>query len=157
VPLKHNKLSLYCKPYCSADSTTAAHQTISVLHPTFIGRECHITELSITVLHTTYFSTQCHSSTAIYRCTAHHIIHRKYHVITATYHCTAHQNFQQTIPLYHSKISRYSTPKYSAHCATVAQPSIAVMHTKLFSRQCHLYTAIFRCTAHHINQQTVPR
>jgi len=36
----------------------------------------------------------------------------------------------------------------------VEQQTIAVLHTTLFSTHCHCNTAIYRCTAHHIIQQT---
>ena len=57
---------------------------------------------------------------------------------------------QQSIAVLHTTL--FST----ADSATVAQQSIAVLHTTLFSRQCHCSTAIYRCTAHHIIQQTEP-
>jgi len=36
------------------------------------------------------------------------------------------------------------------------QQTLAELHITLFGRQCHCSTAIYRCTAHHIIQQTVP-
>jgi len=96
-----------------------------------------VEQQSIAVLHTALFSRQSHCSTANFRCTAHQII-------------------QQTVPLRHSKLSLYSTPHYSADSATLSQHSIAVLHTTLFSRQCYVSTAIYRCIVHHIIQLTMP-
>ena len=124
--------------------------------PHYSAESAIVAQQTIAVLHTTLFSRQCHCSTANYLCTAHHII-------------------QQTVPLYQSKLSLYSTPHYSIDSANVADQSIAVRHTTLFSRQCHCNKAIYRCTvqqiihtqchsstanyrctAHRIIQQTVP-
>ena len=60
------------------------------------------------------------------------------------------------MPLYHSNLSLYYTPHYSAESATVAPQTIAVMHTTLFSIQCHCSRAISPCKLHHIMQQNVP-
>jgi len=93
----------------------------------------HVTlaQQSIAVFHTTLFSRLCQSSTAYYRFTSHHII-------------------QQEVPLHHSKLSLYCTPHYLAERAPLAQQSIAVLHTTLFSTRCNCNTAIYRCTTHHI-------
>jgi len=83
------------------------------------------------------FSRQCHCNTALYRCTAHRII-------------------QHTVSLEHSNLSLYFTKYYSEDSDTVAQQSVAVLHTALFSKQCLSNTVICRCTAQYIMQQTVP-
>jgi len=107
----------------------------STLH--YSADSATVAKQTIAVLHTTLFSRKCHCSTAIYRCTANRIIH-------------------QTVPMYHSKLTLYCTPYYSADSATVAQNTFAELHIKLFSRQFHCSTAKYRCTTHHIIQQTVP-
>jgi len=128
---------LYCTQHYSADGAT-------------------VTQQSIAVLYTTLFSRQCNISIAIYRCNAHHIIQLTVHCNTTISRCIAHHIIQQSEPLKHIKLSLYCTPHYSADGASVTQQTIVVQHTTLFSRQCNCSTAVNRCTAHHIIQQTVP-
>ena len=107
-------------------------------------------------MHTTLYSRLCHCSRANYRCTTHLIVQQTLPLNTANYCCTAHHVIQQSVPLQHSKLSLSCTPHYSAYSVSVTQKTLAVLHTTLFSIQCHFSRANYRCIAHHIFQQTVP-
>ena len=154
MPQQQSNLSLYCKPNNSAEfqcSTAVYHfqahniiqQSMPLQHSNlslyctqhYSEERAILAQQSIAVLHSTLFRRKSYFSTAIYRCTARH-------------------NIQQAVSLQHNKLSLYCIPNYSAEIVTVAQQHIPVLQTKLFSSQCHYSTAIYRCTAQNIIQQT---